>query len=240
MRLEQLSRSDHAGLRIDPRKAEAAAANVHLVPLAKVELRRAALTYPLFFVKNVENGRFYPSALLGLKSQENLFFDGSRFDADYVPLNIQRLPFYVGADEDAGSMICIDAESPAIDPDGALAILEPDGTESGYFSYIQGILSELSRQQPLTSAFIDMVVELGLLAEIKLNIVLNDGEAIEIDSLYGIDERALERQIDRIESFEDKLICAAMLLSLDNVSALVRRKNARSDELADWHKPNSG
>jgi len=41
----------------------------------------------------METGRFEPSALLGFQPQENLFFVDGRWDAAYVPLQIQRQPF---------------------------------------------------------------------------------------------------------------------------------------------------
>jgi len=236
MRLEQLSRAAHGDLRIDPCKASAQAANVHLVPLSRIELRQASRCFPLFFAKDLETGQFYPAALLGLKANENLFWDGERFDAEYEPLNIRRLPFYIGGEDPAQGTICIDANSAGIDPAGAKRILEDDGSDSEYIRGIQAMLGALGQNHEATRAFAREVARLGLLSEIKLDIVLDDGEAITVAGLYGIDDRTLERLLDQIAGFEDKMLCTAMMLSLDNVAALVRRKNARSAQLAAWQQ----
>lgn len=240
MQLQQLSRAAHGGLRIDPDKARREVAGAHLVPLSRAELRQASRSFPLFFVKDLETGQFYPAVLLGLKASENLYWNGTAFDADYVPLNIRRLPFYIGGENPAQGMICIDADSAGIDPQGECRILEEDGSDSAYIQGIQAMLATLSQQHDSTRQFARNAAELDLLSEIKLDIVLDDGERIEVAGLYGIDDRTLERHFDRIGTFEEKMLYAAMMLSLDNVAGLVRRKNVRNAELAAWHAPATG
>lgn len=240
MRLSQLSRNAHSDLRIDPGKAQAEAAAVHLVPLSRVELRQASRCYPLFFAKDLETGQFYPAALLGLRSGENLFWDGMRFDADYIPLNIRRLPFYIGGDDSGNDSICIDIDSAAIDPQGPESIVEDDGSDSKYIADIQLMLSALSQHHEATGGFARNAARAGLLSEIKLDVVLDDGEAIKVEGLYGIDDRVLEQKLDMVTSFEDKTLYIAMMLSLDHVGGLVRRKNARNSEMAAWQAPVQG
>jgi hypothetical protein len=240
MHLQQLSRAAHGSLRIDPDKACGEVAGSHLVPLSRAELRQASRCFPLFFVKDLETGQFYPAALLGLKARENLYWDGTAFNADYVPLNIRRLPFYIGGEDPAQGMICIDGDSAGIDPQGECRILEEDGSDSAYIQGIQAMLATLSQQHEATRRFAQAAADLGLLSEIKLDIVLDDGEKIEVAGLYGIDDRNFEQHFDRIESFEEKMLYTAMMLSLDNVAGLVRRKNATNAELAAWHAPAAG
>lgn len=240
MYLQQLSRAAHGDLRIDPDKARAEVASVHLVPLSRAELRQASRSFPLFFIKDLETGQFFPAALLGLKANENLYWDGAAFDADYIPLNIRRLPFYIGGDDPDQGMICIDADSAGVDPKGECRILEEDGSDSAYIQGIQAMLATLSQQHEPTRQFAQTAADLGLLSEIKLDIVLDDGERIEVAGLYGIDDRNFEQNFERIGTFEEKILYAAMMLSLDNVAGLVRRKNARARELSAWHASASG
>src|ERR1700761_1233064 len=136
MRLVELSRSAHAGLRIRPELAEAAAAEAHLVPVVVSEFRKAAIQYPIVFAKHPETGQFGPYVLNGLGLKENLFWSGTELDVAYVPLNVRRQPFYVGAD----NALCIDLDHPAVDPSGGKALLNPDGSDS---AYLKGILSIL-------------------------------------------------------------------------------------------------
>src|SRR3954463_1027368 len=96
MRLGGLSRNAHAGLRTPTGRSEAAAAGQHLIPIVVSEFRKAAIQYPIVFAKNPETGRFAPYVLVGLASEENLFWSGTELDVAYVPLNVRRQPFYVG------------------------------------------------------------------------------------------------------------------------------------------------
>src|SRR5215471_15548199 len=99
MRLVELSRSEHAGLRIRADRVAATAASQHLVPIVVSEFRRAATQYPIVFAKNPDTGRFAPYVLNGLGIEENLFWSGTELDVAYVPLNVRRQPFYVGMDD---------------------------------------------------------------------------------------------------------------------------------------------
>ena len=96
MRLVELSRSEHAGLRIRADRVEASAASQHLIPIVVSEFRKAATQYPIVFAKHPETGRFAPYVLNGLGVEENLFWSGTELDVAYVPLNVRRQPFYVG------------------------------------------------------------------------------------------------------------------------------------------------
>ncbi|MEL4474484.1 SapC family protein, partial [Shewanella algae] len=88
-------------------RSAASAATVHLVPLVADEIRQVAGQFPVFLAKDGETGQFYPAALLGLEPQENLFWNGTALEADVLPLNLLRLPFFVGG-EGEEAVICID------------------------------------------------------------------------------------------------------------------------------------
>src|ERR1700736_3850452 len=115
MRLVELSRSEHAGLRIRADLVEASAASQHLVPIVASEFRKAATQYPIVFAKNPETGRFAAYVLNGLEPEENLFWSGTKSDGAYVPLDIRRRPFFVGtAGTSSGAndnVLCSDIES---------------------------------------------------------------------------------------------------------------------------------
>lgn len=236
MKLAQLTRTDHAGVRIDPARAAASAATVHLVPLVADEIRTVARQFPVFLAKDAETGAFYPAALMGLEPHENLFWNGNALEADVLPLNLLRLPFFVGGEgEDA--VICIDTESPAIDPTGPCPIVAPDGSESDYFRSVQAILGRLVQGQEPTRRLVDLMLTHKVVREYKLDLAFHDGSTSLLTGLYGIDEVALGRAREAITDFADLMILAAMCLSHDHVGALVRRRNARLAAQADWFAP---
>lgn len=234
MRLVQLSRELHGHLRIDAARAAAVAANVHLVPVVRGELRRLAAHYPLLLAKSAETGEFYPAALMGLEPHENLYWNGTALESDRVPLNLLRQPFYVGGDDGGAGVMCIDLDSPAIVDAGGVALLDAGGGDSDYISGILAMLSELTAGQAPTRDLVDRALALRLVTEIRLDIRYNDGSTAVLEGFYGIDERAFERQMPNITGFDDMMDLAAMLLSLAHISGLVRRKNARIAAETVW------
>jgi hypothetical protein len=185
MNLVQLTRKDHGHLRLDPGKAAAAAANVHLVPVVRSEIRKVASQFPVFFAKDGETSQFYLAALMGLEPHENLYWNGTALEANYVPLNLLRLPFYVGGPDAAQGVICIDLDSPAVAETGPCAIVEADGGDSRYMASVQAMLSELAGQKAVTRAFIDRAVSMKLVMEIKLDVAYDNGGRASLSGLYG-------------------------------------------------------
>lgn len=238
MRLEVLNRRDHADLRIDPARALAHAARVHLVPLVHSEIRRIAAEFPVFLAKDGETGQFYPAALLGLAPGENLFWDGTRFDAEALPLNLLRLPFFITGDQNAARTVCVDAESPALVATGGQAIVEPDGSDTPYMRSIQAILQQLVDDHPLTRSLVDTLVAHRAVMPAQLDLTFADGSTARLEGLYTIDERVLERAggalADALGGVAGLLPVLAMVLSGDRLRALVRRKNARLAQEAQW------
>jgi hypothetical protein len=243
MRLVELSRGEHGGLRIRADLVEAAAAGQHLVPIVVSEFRKAATQYPIVFAKHPETGRFAPYVLNGLGLGENLFWSGTELDTAYVPLNVRRQPFYVGAEEapntPAINVLCIDLDNPCLDTAGAKTILNPDGSDSAYLREILAVLGELVAGKKPTEQFIATVLSLDLLAPIFLDIVLDDGTPLQVAGLYGLDEDKF-RQLDQREiarlwatGFIDLIY--DVLIASGQIFNLIRLKNQRIALRRAWH-----
>ena len=244
MRLVELSRGEHGGLRIRADLVEASAASQHLVPIVVSEFRKAATQYPIVFAKNAETGRFAPYVLNGLGLGENLFWSGTELDTAYVPLNVRRQPFYVGmsdaSDVPDTNVLCIDLDSPCLDDSGEKRIVNPDGSDSSYLGEILSILGQLVAGKELTEQFIATVLSLDLLAPIRLDIALDDGTPLQVTGLYGLDEDKF-RQLDQREiatklwptGFLDLIY--AVLIASGQIFKLIRLKNQRIALRRAWH-----
>ena len=243
MRLVELSRSEHAGLRIRADRVEASAASQHLIPIVVSEFRKAATQYPIVFAKNPETGRFAPYVLNGLGVEENLFWSGTELDVAYVPLNVRRQPFYVGTSDAPGgpaaNVLCIDLDSPCLDASGAKTIVNPDGSDSAYLEGILAILGELVAGAKTTEQFVATVLELDLLAPIVLDIVLEDGTPLQIQGLYGLDEEKLRqldaREISGLWKAGYLELVYAVLIASGQIFKLIRLKNQRIVLRRAWH-----
>jgi hypothetical protein len=239
MRLVELSRSAHAGLKITRDGAEATAAGQHLIPIVVSEFRRAAVQYPMVFAKNPQTGRFAPYVLTGLAPEENLFWSGTELDVAYVPLNVRRQPFYVGSSDDVAGVLCIDMQSPCLDESGSNALVNPDGSDSAYLQSVLAVLGELVAGRAPTEQFVAALLSLDLLAPLLLDIVLEDGTPLKVQGLYGVDEDKFRQlaaaQLAGLFSSGHLDLIYAVLLASGQIFNLIRLKNRRIALGRAWH-----
>lgn len=243
MRLVELSRSEHAELRIREDLVEASAAGQHLIPIVVSEFRKAATQYPIVFAKHPETGHFAPYVLNGLGVQENLFWSGSELEVTYVPLNVRRQPFYVGTSEVSGSparnVLCIDLDNPCVGGSGQKRIVNPDGSDSSYLAEIVSILGELVAGKERTEQFIATALSLELLAPIVLDIVLDDGTPLQLEGLYSFDEDRLrqlhEQEVAVLWKSGQLELIYSVLISTGQIFKLIRLKNQHIALRRAWH-----
>jgi hypothetical protein len=235
MRLVELSRSEHAGLRVRADLVEASAATQHLISIVVSEFRKAAIQYPIVFAKNPETGRFAAYVLNGLGVEENLFWSGTELDVAYVPLNVRRQPFYVGTndapDAPGSNVLCIDLDSPCLDGAGAKTIVNPDGSDSDYLKEVLSVLGELVAGKKATEQFIATVLSLDLLTPIMLDIVLDDGTPLQVTGLYSVDEEKLRQlapgEVAKLWQSGYLDLIYTVLVASGQIFKLIRLKNQR-------------
>jgi len=233
MHLVELSRQSHGGLRLDPARIGEQAARCHMVPLVISEFRRALADFPIVLAKSQETGRFAPYALMGLAPEENLFWDGTRLDAAHVPLNLRRLPFAIGIDQQADgtsrNAVCVDMESPAVNEAGPEALIDGEGRDTAYFLGVQKVLHELLSYKLLTEQFVQALAERDLIADMRLNIVLEGGKPLVLTGLYGLDEDKFNRLPDaalaQLRRDGHLTPAYAMMLSTARIQSLIDRRN---------------
>ena len=235
MRLVELSRSEHSGLRIRADLVEAAAADQHLIPIVASEFRKAAIEYPIVFAKHPETGRFAPYVLNGLGLKENLFWSGTELDVAYVPLNVRRQPFFIGAQ----NALCIDLDNPSVAASGQKPLINPDGSDSAYLESMLSILGELVKGQERTEQFIAAALSLDLLTPIVLSIVLDDKTPLQLEGLYGIDEdkfrQLSEQETARLWRSGHLDLIYSVLIASGQIFKLIRLKNQRLAASRAWH-----
>ena len=234
MRLVELSRSEHSGVRIRADRAEATAATQHLIPIVVSEFRKAAIQYPIVFAKHPETGRFSPYVLNGLAVQENLFWTGTELDVTYVPLNVRRQPFYAPE-----NVLCIDLDSPCVDASGQKTLVNPDGSDSSFLKGMLSVLGELVAGKAATEQFIATLLSLELLAPMLLDILLDDKTPLQLHGLYGLDEERFkqlgEDEIARLWKSGQLDLVYAVLLASGQIFKLIRLKNQRIALGRAWH-----
>jgi hypothetical protein len=225
----------HRDVRIAATRPTQENAALNAVGVIPREFPRLLAHYPIFFTKNLETSRFEPAALLGFQPQENLFFADGRWDAAYVPLQIQRQPFFLvpRRTEDSDGKpptldVAIDMSQTVQSHEGERLFLE-DGQATKFLQNITSMLSALVTGTKEAYAFTGRLVELNLIEPVQINIDFVDGSDTKLQGLYWIAAAALKAlpaaQLAELRDREYLEWMYFQMASISQVSSLVARKN---------------
>lgn len=186
----QINNIDHRDLRIDTRRSAALGDDVAFAATFPAEFRDLQAYYPIVFRKDA-NGTLSPIALLGFEEGRNLFLDGERWDAAYLPLAIERNPFLIGRGGEELT-VHIDLDSPRVRSDDVgQALFREHGGNSEYLDRIASVLLTLHNGLQRVPAFIDALLALELLESFILDVELDDGSVNRLAGYYTINEDRL-------------------------------------------------
>jgi len=245
-----LDSQTHRNVRI-ARRPTRESAEVNVVSVIPREFARLVAHYPIFFTKNTESGRFEPAALLGFQRQENLFFVNGRWDAAYVPLQIQRQPFSLiprRSDSSAGGQPSLDV---AIDLDGSNIqaqegerLFLEDGAPTKFLQEITSMLSALVSGSREAYAFTGRLAELNLIESVRIDIEFVDRSETKLEGLYWIAAAAVKAltaaQLAELRDREFLEWLYFQMASVSHVSGLVARKNQLLSGVTAARRPEVG
>lgn len=230
-----LNSQAHRDLRIAATRPTPDNAALNAVSVIPREFPRLLAHYPIFYTKSQETGRFEPAALLGFKPQENLFFLDGRWDAAYVPLQIQRQPFLLiprraeESDTKPPTLdVAIDLTQTVQPPDGERLFLE-DGQATKLLQNITAMLSALVTGTKEAYAFTARLAELNLIEPVQIDIEFVDRSDTKLQGLYWIAAATLKAlPAAELAELRDREYLEWMyfqMASISHVSSLVARKN---------------
>jgi hypothetical protein len=190
----------------------------------------------LVLAKNGQTGQFVLAALTGFAPNENLLMQQGRWQGLYLPLQIQRQPFFVGkATPDADDyVVCIDMESPATGqnqplPAGAELLFLADGRETDFYRQAKQRLVQLLQGEQQRDALIEMLLQYQLLQPMSLDITFADQSTTRLNGLYSIDSDKLAalmpEQVVQLHQQGHLAAIYAILGSAAQIYGLIARKN---------------
>ena len=241
-KLVALDNNAHKAIRIQPDKAEATGADLHLVPVVTSEFQQLVVQYPIVFTKNSETGQFMCSAMLGLEEGENLFWEQNAWQGIYVPLQVARQPFFIGQgsqiDKAQDYVVCLDVESNCLSETEGEPLFDEQGQATAFLEHQQAKLAQLLDGEQATQAFIETLLGLKLLTSLRLDITLEDDSNLTINGLYTIDEEALQNlDAERIAQLHQQAylpLIYTMLASQGQIYSLIDKKNKRLEAAKQW------
>lgn len=227
-----LNNVDHADLRVAERHGSAFGDAVNQLLVFPTEFADLAREYPIFFRRGGE-GTFQAVALLGLARDENLFIEGERWRARYVPAVQRRGPFLIGF-QNAGDgrrepMMLVDLDDPRVGDSGGEPVFLPHGGNSPYLDGVAGALRTIHDGVEVAGAMFEAFEASGLIEPVKLEIRLSETEEVRVPDLHTISDArlaaldgvALER-LNRAGFLRAAFLVAA---STANVNRLIELKN---------------
>jgi hypothetical protein len=228
----------HKALRVITTRSAAYGDNVNYALIFPGEFRNIQAAYPIVFHKRSDNGQFQPIALLGFEPGENLFLGDAGWDAGYIPLSIERLPFLIGTqgrssgDGEPELTIHVDMDSPRVSLAEGEPVFREYGGTTEYLDRMSSLLTELHLGLKETAGFIDALLERDLLESFVLDVELKDGSQHRLGGFYTINEERL-RALDAVAlgalHARGHLEPTYMVLaSLVHLRDLIDRRNRRS------------
>jgi len=226
-----LNNVEHKDLRVITTRSAEYGDNVMLAVTFPGEFRDLQAHYPIVFRKNAQ-GQFEPVALLGFKDGQNLFLTQDGWDATYIPMTIERLPFLIGFSHDRQPMMHVDLDHPRVSRTQGEPVFREFGGNTDFLERMNSLLLAIHQGLAANEPFIGALLQYELLESFVLDIQLNDGSQNRLVGFYTIHE---ERLLDLNGAVLERLNRAGHLhaihmaiASLSNFRALIERVNKRN------------
>lgn len=240
-----LNNIDHKDLKINTSRSAELGDNLWYAVTFPAEFRNLQRYYPIFFIKNPNDGEFEAVAMFGVEDGENLFLDENGWNASYIPLNIMRQPFLIGfQDKETGSktirepVITVDLDNPRVNLEEGEPVFLEHGGSSGYLEQVNSILKVLYKGITSSKSFFEALTNLDLIESFVLDVQLDDGSEHRLAGFYTINEDVLKElngeQLDMLNR-EGYLEAIYMVIaSMSKLSDLLEIKNEqRKAAMAD-------
>jgi hypothetical protein len=233
----------HKNLRVITRFGAQFGDNVGTVLTFPTEFADVQREYPIFFRQDPQTKEYLSVALLGFSKDENLFLEGDRWDAAYVPGIVARGPFLIGFQErtEGGEtrrdpVLHVDLDSPRIsETEGESLFLEMGGN-SHYLEQVVSVLSGINDGIAASKDMFALFTEFDLVEPVKVEVKLDGEERYEVVGLHTINGEKL-RALNSDAVFKlhrSGFLQGAYLVlaSLNNVRRLIDRKRRRKAQAA--------
>jgi hypothetical protein len=228
--LTGVDRMRHAGLAVPPSPSRAWCGKLNGVFLNATEMGKACIDYPIGFVRDVNNGEYLPLAVLGLRSDENLFVgaDGQWQPRSYVPAYVRRYPFCIielppqpGSSEQQ-RLIAVqeDQLQPSDKP-----YFTATGEATAEWKPVQELVEAMEGARQQTRSFTRRLEAFGLFTPFDAVALPRGGQQMRLQGLHRVDEEKLNnlgtRELKLLMRKGELRAVYAHLLSLENFGKLL-------------------
>lgn len=225
-----LDKQKHAGLGLPKEMNYAWAAEINAVFINAAEFFKAALDYPIAFVREPQSGELLPMAILGLKAKQNLFVDaqGRWRPHTYLPAYFRRYPFCIAelpAKEGEAPQRLVCVQQDALTKDSDQLLFTTNGEPTPTWEPIHKLMEAMEGARQQTRVLTRRLEALGLLVPFDAVAMPKQGERSRLQGLFRVDEEKIaEIQAKDFKTLTKKGEMRAIyahLLSLENFASLL-------------------
>ncbi len=232
-RLTALNQQTHGDIHVSPDRALGYAAPRYLMQLFVNEISQAVTDFPIFITRQ-SNGHPAISAMTSFDTGRNLFVKDNVWQSSFQPSLMQTYPFYLMKPDDGSDkpIIGLDASDPVFGKAGD-PVFDSSGKQSLWVTQVMSRLMEDVRNMVHSAKFLERIFALKLNRQIDISVHYADEAVNRITNLITIDEDRLhELQAEPLSALRNDGYLApiyAILLSIYQLNALIRRHNISSD-----------
>ncbi|MBI2383335.1 MAG: SapC family protein [Gammaproteobacteria bacterium] len=227
-RVVPFDKNRHAGLGLKPARDYRWCRELNAVLLSAAEFGRAALDYPIGYLRD-PRGELAPAAILGLQARQNLFVDGQgRWHPQaYIPAALRRYPFCLaevapGDGQAPQQMVCVQEDQ--LEASGR-PLLDAKGEPTAEWQPIQKLLEAMEGTRAATRALTQRLENLNLLVPFDALALPREGPQLRLQGLFRVDEAKLNklpgRELRALAAKGELRAVYAHLLSLENFARLL-------------------
>lgn len=230
-----LDRVKHRALKLDTDARDlTTVAGLNAFFVAGTEFGDACKEFPVVWVHagTSDSGKTQvaPIAVFGLTPAQNLCIDlaAQRWRTRYVPAALRLYPFAMARVSPEQMVVAIDESWAGFQNERGQALFTPAGEPSEFTRSAQQQLETFEQEVERTRLAGDMLVEKGLLRDMRFDATLPDGAKLSVDGFLTIDEEKLAKLTDAeiVAMHRNGLmgLIHAHQISLGNMT-----------KLAEWH-----
>ena len=199
--------------------------------VAGTEFTDACKEYPVVWVAagKSDDGKqlVAPIAVFGLKGEQNLCIDGDAWRVRYVPAMLRLYPFALARVAATEMVVCMDEGWVGFGHEGQ-ALFDANGEPSAFTLDVQKQLENFEQEVERTRLAGVMLVDKGLLRDMRFDATLPDGSKLVVDGFLTIDE-------DKLAALPDADL---LLLARNGLLGLIHAHQislGNMAKLVEWH-----
>lgn len=192
-----LDRVKHRALKLDLQARNlGVVSKLNAFFVAGTEFTDACKDYPVVWVNAGTDAagkpQVAPIAVFGLKPEQNLCIDDKGWRVRYVPAVLRLYPFALAHASANEMVVCIDESWVGLGERGE-ALFTDDGQPSEFTLGVQKQLETFEKEVERTRLAGALLVEKGLLRDMRFDATLPDGSKLTVDGFLTVDDEKLNK-----------------------------------------------